>query len=157
MPAAQFTDVVFPLMVILKSDAGQCKVRLSFEVVAIPAVDHVAAVAAFIDIDSGHGAGRILRNRFFWTSALPFCVSSQKDMADGAVVPGIKPRCANLAPIGLPSFPRFARLTPPTLLAAPCLHASLAKRRSVHWAGCGWFCCSLHRITAFARSRTVML
>lgn len=37
MSTAQFTDVVFPVMVILKSDTGQCKVRLSFEVVALPA------------------------------------------------------------------------------------------------------------------------
>ncbi|WP_323802035.1 MFS transporter [Pseudomonas aeruginosa] len=55
----------------------------------------------------------------------------------------IEPRYARLAPCGLPSFPRFARLTPSALAG---LRAPLApKSRGCAVGGCGRSCCSLHR------------
>lgn len=85
MAASQFTEESFPTMVIFKSDARQCKVRLAFEVVATNAVDHVAALAAFIDIDCGHGDSHILRNSILFTSAASFFgVAGQEYMAEAA-------------------------------------------------------------------------
>lgn len=46
--------------------------------------------------------------------------------AGRALVLRIEPRYASLAPDGLPSFPRSARLTPPARLPASGLRASLA-------------------------------
>ena len=47
----------------------------------------------------------------------------QGNMAGRALVLRIEPRCASLAPVGLPS------LTPPARLADPGLRAALAQRR----------------------------
>lgn len=51
---SQLIYAVFPVMTVLKTNAGQGKVGLALEVVSVAAVDHVPAVAAFINIDGGH-------------------------------------------------------------------------------------------------------
>lgn len=52
--ASQLIGMAFPVMTILKANAGQGKVGLTLEVVRIAAVDHVPTVAAFININGGH-------------------------------------------------------------------------------------------------------
>ncbi len=96
---SQFTDTTLPVLAFLKPDAGQRKIWLTFKVISISAIDHVATVAAFINVDRGHFLD-------IFIGAVPFgvkrilSVPGQEYMAGRAVVLRIEPRYASLAHAG---------------------------------------------------------